>query len=54
MFSRIQVEFGGGFIMAPLFKKPQLKLIKNKEEFRSGFLVEFALRSFGGNQYEYC
>jgi len=34
--------------------RPRLKLIKSKEEFRSGFVVEFALRSFGGNQYEYC
>ncbi|MGB2809139.1 MAG: hypothetical protein WBC22_15460 [Sedimentisphaerales bacterium] len=40
--------------MATLFKKPQLKLIKNKDEFRSGFVVEFALRLFGGNRYEYC
>ena len=40
--------------MAALFKKPRLKLIKNKDEFRSGFLVELTLRLFGGNWYEYC
>ena len=34
------------------FGKPRLKLIKNKDEFRFGFVVEFALSSFGGNRYE--
>ena len=35
--------------MASLFKKPQLKLIKDKERIRSSILVELALHSFGGN-----
>jgi len=35
------------------FGKLRLKLIKNKDEFRSGFTVEFTLNKFGGNWYEY-